>query len=731
MDIKKDKQYNISSSKFKMLSSTSGIGAVVTTKWGGFIMPLSINDWYFIKVLSESINDKDKEKWKNSKHQEDTGVEIVDDDRFIKFLQAKKGFQNLRCFAAIPHVSLSLSNFISYKEHPLYKEHLQLKRSELTEDMFYIPAIDFPKWFTSSKSELKHINEWYDLWRNEKFTRDGKEYRGHNDGKTEYFAPPRDPHGVTHVKHYKEQLTDPYVYKMLTPVPLVLICPNGHISDIPWNKFFCAKLDGKRIDDENGFDLFNYPHKGHCNGQDHNLKWIVNRNQSESWGTLKCRRCEKTVSLSGIMNIKPYCIGEKPWEPEQGHGAWSSSREICGTAANRTIMRVAMVTSNSIYFALTQSSLYVPIGWTSQNRVQLQGDADYELQNINNLYTYKLRDNSALTKEDFLNNFDILQHARGQGLRISEEECNAIKNEFLGISNDVDVVKTYRLEEYNVFVNNDRTPTLNRKFDFHDIDLTEIKKEYLRNKFLKIKQVPMLAITSTQLGFSRVNMPLPKIEKGQVTYPTEKIRPIYSGNVNDVRVLPANQIYGEGLFFAFDNNSINNWANKKYNIDDKDQSLEQYYFTKLEPGSMYEFLSQEMNMYGRAKFYLLHTFAHLLMKELEFKCGYPTASLSERLYYSDEMCGVLIYTADGAEGSMGGLVWQGQPHLIEETILSALQRATDCSSDPMCWENSDGLNKAACFSCAMVSETSCEHGNMGLDRRALVDPIFGFFRDLL
>ena len=239
----------------------------------------------------------------------------------------------------------------------------------------------------------------------------------------------------------------------------------------------------------------------------------------------------------------------------------------------------------------------------------------------------------------------------------------------------------------------------------------------------------MLAITSTQLGFSRVNMPLPKIENGQVTYPSEKIRPIYSGNINDVKVLPANQIYGEGLFFAFDNNSINNWANKKYNIDGKNLSLEQYYIPKLESGNMYEFLAQEMNMYGRAKFYLLHTFSHLLMKELEFKCGYPTASLSERLYYSDEMCGVLIYTADGAEGSMGGLVWQGQPHLIEETILSALQRATDCSSDPMCWENSDGLNKAACFSCAMVSETSCEHGNMGLDRRALVDPVFGFFKD--
>ena len=63
------------------------------------------------------------------------------------------------------------------------------------------------------------------------------------------------------------------------------------------------------------------------------------------------------------------------------------------------------------------------------------------------------------------------------------------------------------------------------------------------------------------------------------------------------------------------------------------------------------------------------------MKELEFTCGYPTASLSERLYYSDKMCGVLIYTADGAEGSMGGLVWQGQPRLISSIIDSALKRS--------------------------------------------------------
>lgn len=140
---------------------------------------------------------------------------------------------------------------------------------------------------------------------------------------------------------------------------------------------------------------------------------------------------------------------------------------------------------------------------------------------------------------------------------------------------------------------------------------------------------------------------------------------------------------------------------------------------------------QEMKHGGVAKFLALHTFSHVLMKELEFSCGYPTASLSERLYFSERMCGVLIYTTDGAEGSMGGLVWQGQPSLIEDILRKAMQRALNCASDPICWENVDQLNYAACFSCAMVSETSCERRNVGLDRRILVDANFGYFKDLL
>jgi hypothetical protein len=618
---------------------------------------------------------------------------------------------------------LSGANYIQYKEHPLYLEQLQKSR-QLKMDLFYVPAIDFPKWFISSKSELKPIGEWFRIWTTEKKTVNGKQIL-HNDGKSEYFAPPRDPHGPT-FRTFKDSLNDPTIYRTLSPVPLVLICPNGHISDIDWYKFFCASLDGNFSSTKKNepFDLFDYPCENHCNGSGkHDIKWILNRNQAESWGTLKCSRCGKTVSLAGVMNLKVYCVGEKPWEPVPGQN-WVSQHEKCITNHTRSVMQVAMVTSNSIYYAFSQSSLYVPLAWTSQSAVHLQGDASDCLEDITNRFNRKLQRNPNLTKENFINSIatsvtEFINYADDQGYTISSDEAQAIIDEFIGIKNEVDIVNTYRLEEYNVFINNDTTPEDNPKFKFNDINLP-VK---IKDKFLKIKQVPMLAITSTQLGFGRLNMPSPKLINGQVVYPKDEIRPIYSGNIHDVKVLPANQIYGEGLFFAFDNDIVNEWS--------KANKLEEYYATKIEEGSMEEFLSNEMTLYGRAKFYLLHTFSHIIMKELEFSCGYPVASLSERLYYSDQMCGVLIYTADGAEGSMGGLVWQGQPHLIEKIIMSALKRATDCSSDPLCWENSDGLNKAACFSCAMVSETSCEQRNMGLDRRALVDPIYGFFKDIL
>ena len=190
------------------------------------------------------------------------------------------------------------------------------------------------------------------------------------------------------------------------------------------------------------------------------------------------------------------------------------------------------------------------------------------------------------------------------------------------------------------------------------------------------------------------------------------------------------QNYGEGIFFQFNEASLNRIAN-----DQRVQNILDRNLSKQDQGhGTWDML----NRCGQ-KYFIVHSFSHLIMRELEFACGYPTASLKERLYISSEenefMAGLLIYTTDGSEGSMGGLVSQASEHNIEKLIKNALLRGVDCSSDPLCWESEgQGLfdfNLAACFSCSLVAETACEAMNLGLDRRVLVDEEFGYFKQLL
>lgn len=712
MDINNKKQYNQSIGKYKILSSAAGVGSLITTKWGGFVMPLSISDWQFVKTLSIEIVKPENANHTLQQVADLAGVEIIDDTRFVEFLKQKKQMRALKCFVAIPHIQLDKFNQIDKSENPIYKKKQSLGVN-LEDGMFIIPVINFPQWFISNNYELKSIEDWIEIWKVKKC----------NDGKMDYFAPPRDPYKKTsRFFNNRSMLADKTIYGLLKPVPMVLICPNGHISDIPWYQYFCAKLAGEKVNQSEGFDLFNYNCSPCPKSPDkkHNIQWITNRNQGESWGTLKCSHCQATVSLAGIMNIKPFCRGERPWD-------LSNKREVCLTGHNRTIMQVALVTSNSIYYANSLSSLYIPDEYIEKLEGQLSANANRMLGKIEEkIYPRYVRRTEMPSKEDFwwkmFEESDTLRDAADDDdIELTENDWNEIKKSILNpdITEDTDILATYRLNEYRIFTKNSKTPGDKRGLSFEDIEIPDSLKGY----FAKIQKVDTLAITTTQLGFSRVSIPSPKVVDGKVIYPDKQIKPIFSCSKDEVSVLPANQLYGEGLFFMFDEDRVKNWA-EKYRLDE-------YYKCKLEDDDIGKFLSEELEQYGRARFYLLHTFSHIMMKELEFSCGYPTASLNERIYYSDQMCGVLIYTADGAEGSMGGLVWQGQRDLIQRIIKSAMGRALNCSSDPMCWENEDGLNRAACFSCTMVAETSCEQRNLGLDRRALVDEKFGYFKDLI
>lgn len=712
MEIKYRNQLNQGVGKYKTLSSYAGVGSIVSTTWGCFVMPSTVSNWEFVNVVEAAVarhmqnNPNDDLDYKQLSVV--LGVGFVEDDRFVDYLRKTENMTNLKCLVAIPHMTLDKNNKCEVDRHPL---NLMCQRQypghNLSEGIFTIPATFFPRWFFSPKDrKFRPLEEWQTIWRG----------RGLTDNS---FAPPRDPnHSIT--RRVRGQDTE--VYDKLTQTNMVFICPNGHISDIPWKEYFSAKANNEQNLREPGFDLFGYDNaRCQCpNGGEHELRFLENRNKTESFGKLKCAKCGTYVSLEGIMNLQPKCSCEKPWE-----GIGRKDRE-CMQAGQPTSMKWAIVTSNSVYFAENFTSLFIPICYINAEAA-LSDVQRNVLALMRNRWYPRWRDkqNNNVTERDYVNAKGInnlIDYADNSGITITEEEMQAIVDVFcapIPQEDDADIRESYRYAEFKVFHDNSKSLNNSDKLIFEDI----ILPNELTGYFDKIQCVSTLALSSTQINFARVQMPQATIgNDGRVTYPSSK--KIFSGNAQDVTVMPALQTFGEGLFFSFNEEAVREWAMKN-------ETLFNARYNKGNVDDMYRNMSEKMERGGKAKFYLLHTFSHILMKELEFSCGYASASLHERLYFSERMCGVLIYTADGSEGSMGGLVWQGQPDLIKATIYKALHRALDCSSDPICWENEDQLNHAACFSCAMVSETSCEERNQGLDRRTLVDEAFGFFKNLL
>ena len=197
--------------------------------------------------------------------------------------------------------------------------------------------------------------------------------------------------------------------------------------------------------------------------------------------------------------------------------------------------------------------------------------------------------------------------------------------------------------------------------------------------------------------------------------------------------LPAYESYGEGLFFQFSAPQLAKWEEQLQVLEAQGEFKQMRY---LAHNHGQAWLVRDTAP-PTAPQVLIHTFSHLLMRELEFRCGYPLTSLKERLYVGPDMQGLLIYTVAGSAGSFGGLVSLTDDNQLDSLVRSALCRATDCAADPICWHTDEqgqgvgGLNMAACASCALLPETSCEEFNSLLDRRLVIDPDFGYFRELL
>lgn len=280
----------------------------------------------------------------------------------------------------------------------------------------------------------------------------------------------------------------------------------------------------------------------------------------------------------------------------------------------------------------------------------------------------------------------------------------------------------FRREEYRIFCRDiqDGYPKTNLLIRSSEISSYS---EVITSYFDRISLLHKLRETRAFIGYSRI---FPENDLNQ-----DEKNKLISKHKKDW--LPAIIVKGEGIFIKFREDKLNAWISIYGPLIEKRLNPINKNLAKVKERR------HQIHQTISPKYVLIHTFAHLLINQLVYDCGYGSASLRERIYCDDKdpsMSGVLIYTAAGdSEGTMGGLVRMGQPGYLEKVIAKALEKAQWCSSDPVCSETQgqgpDNCNLGACHSCALLPETSCEQQNRLLDRGVVIgtleSPKMGFF----
>jgi hypothetical protein len=231
----------------------------------------------------------------------------------------------------------------------------------------------------------------------------------------------------------------------------------------------------------------------------------------------------------------------------------------------------------------------------------------------------------------------------------------------------------------------------------------------------QVVQVPRLREVRALLGFTRLAAPERREHDPQHRISLARSAPTW---------VPAVEQRGEGIFIQLDETLVANWeqrVDEHPRIEALRRAHTRWLYARSRPADP---------GFPVARYLLVHTLSHLLIRQVALECGYSSASLRERLYVergTTPTAGVLLSTAaSDTEGTLGGLVSLGRPDHLSRLLEDALRDAGRCSSDPLCAEHQpvdpdDTLHGAACHACAFASETTCEAGNRWLDRAVLVE----------
>ena len=469
----------------------------------------------------------------------------------------------------------------------------------------------------------------------------------------------------------------------VVPARFVVACKNGHLNDFPWVYFV---------------------HHGNTD-----CTWSLRLFELGASGEaaqieVRCETCGAKRRMSDAFkhddNGLGPCRARRPHLRDYSEGG---CKDLDGSDMNQRAMLQGasnswfpiMLSALGIPQAVNKIGLLVEENWPTLEKVESQ-------QNIALLKTITpspLRDLIEFSDTEI---WDAVEAKRNETEEEEDESTDLKTPEWLVLSEPSNAPKTkdFRLRVV-------RPP--DRYSDYFD-------KIVLADRLREVRGL---------IGFTRIESPSDYDDVS--AFPAWQRVPVAR---SAPKWIPASEIRGEGVFFHFNEDKIQDWLTKdqvKAHQGVFTESHKRWRMSRgIEPPEEYD---------PGLRFVLLHSFAHALIRQLAVECGYTTASLRERIYSRDpghdepKMSGVLIYTAaPDSEGTLGGLVSLGEPETLERHLDQALDAMRLCASDPLCAEHHpyrDGttLHAASCHACLFAPETSCERGNKYLDRSVLVPTV--------
>ena len=510
----------------------------------------------------------------------------------------------------------------------------------------------------------------------------------------------KSPFKFRYVPHAPEQS---YVYhakhdlktaRPALPVRFVVACPDGHLDDFPWREFVHGgetNCNGKLV----------YKHSG--DGEKLEEVYVY------------CSTCKAHRNMKEALYNPSWSI------PCRGRHPHLDSYSKCGRQA-----KLILIGASNLWFPITIDMIALPTNADAAKRAVLA------LQDLDLIELYK----DYPDFEEFKRTLQFI--------------CKAAKDQTLKELPAIDVYNAARslYEERSAAPQDGAVrPQEHKRPEWRVLvegpkkaEEDEYVAEYGDGEFVRFKEklkTPLLVTRLRQvvalMGFTRLDAQNELLD--EATNQTAKRVPL-SPYKEKINWLPARETFGEGVFVQFDEGKIAEWESRP-EVQKRNQELCAAHVSYLKlhserQGGNFDENAARASFPG-ARFVMLHTVAHLLIREFSLHCGYGDASLRERVYANqpgetdqEPMAGILLYTASSdSDGALGGLVEEGRPENFELLLRSALQRAQICSSDPFCSKHMgdrDGTTHgAACHACAFASETSCETYNRYLDRALVVD----------